>query len=69
MNKPITVAREDFAQALIKLTNEAPLPAFVKIDVLSGVTKALEPVAMEEYNREKQAWDESQKGEEDVSSD
>lgn len=69
MNKPITVAREDFAQALIKLTNEAPLPAFVKIDVLSGVTKALEPVAMEEYNREKQAWDESQKEEEDVSSD
>ena len=69
MNKPITVAREDFAQALIKLTNETPLPAFVKIDVLSGVTKALEPVAMEEYNREKKAWDESQKEEEDVSSD
>jgi len=64
MNKPITLVREDFAKSLLELINNTPLPAFVKVDVLSGFTRTLEQVAMEEYQREKQEWEKQNKEEE-----
>lgn len=61
--KPITVAREDYAKEIIELTNTTPLPAFAKIDILNGIVKSLEQVAMQEYQAEKEAWDKTQEEE------
>ena len=61
--KPLTVAREDYAKEIIECTNTAPLPAFAKIDILNGIIKSLEPVAMQEYQAEKEAWDKAQEEE------
>lgn len=64
MQKPITLAREDYIQELIRITNEAPLPAFAKIDILNSFVKNLEPLARQEYEREKVAWEEAEAKEE-----
>ena len=60
MNKPITVAREDFATALINLVNDSGLPAFVMSDILKNAVKELERLEGEQYQLDKQAWEESQ---------
>lgn len=60
MNKPITVAREDFATALINLVNDSKLPAFVMSDILKNAVKELERLEGEQYQLDKQAWEESQ---------
>lgn len=65
MNKPITVAREDFATALINLVNDSKLPAFVMSDILKNAVKELERLEGEQYQSDKQAWEESQKEAED----
>jgi len=62
--KPIILAREEYAKAIIDATNSAPLPAFVKIDVLNGLIQSLNQVAQEEYAREKAEWDKNQNEEE-----
>lgn len=57
MSKPITVEREEYLQKIIAATNEAVLPAFVKIDVLSNIIRSLDAVAMQEYQTDKAAME------------
>ena len=63
--KPITVAREEYLQSIIKLSNETPLPAFAKIDALNGVINSLQQIAVQEYQQEKDAWEKAQSDTED----
>lgn len=44
IHKPITLAREDFIQAVCDTCNKADIPAFVKIDVLERVLNELRKV-------------------------
>ena len=60
MQRPITLASEDYIQDLINITNEAPLPTFVKIDILNSFVRNLEPLARQEYEREKAMFAEAE---------
>lgn len=49
MNKPITVARQEFIEEIIKCINDNPLPSFVVIDVLKTLIPVLETNVKKEY--------------------
>ena len=55
-NKPITVAREDFARTIINEINASGLPAFVIADVLGGMTNDAQQRMNAEYRRDLQAY-------------
>ena len=61
MEKPITVAREEFANALIQLVNTTKVPAFVILDVMGGVTQELQMVAKKQYDNDLAAYEADQK--------
>lgn len=42
--KPITLARRDYMQGIVNLTNRSGLPAFVMVDVLEQAARELRPV-------------------------
>ena len=48
MNKPLTIARQEFIDDLVNLINGSGLPAFVMSDVLSDI---LSDVRMEEQRQ------------------
>lgn len=52
MNKPITIARQEYLDNIVNLSNESPLPAFAKLEVLRLCTIELERVAKEELQRD-----------------
>ena len=56
MEKPLSVRRDDFLQAIVKAVNEAELPAFVALEVLKGVTAEVANVAQRQLEAERQAY-------------
>lgn len=52
MQKPITVAREEFVTAIVDAINGAELPAFVKLDVLNNCVRELSELAKAQYKRD-----------------
>lgn len=56
MNKPITVARQEYMEGLVKLCNEAQLPAFVKVDILQRLLTIVQKQMNEEYERDNAAY-------------
>lgn len=52
MNKPITVERADFINAICKTINASPLPAFVKVEVLERVLDQLRPQIDAQYQQD-----------------
>lgn len=52
MNKPITIARQEYLDAIVNLSNESTLPAFAKLEVLRVCTIELERIAKEELQRD-----------------
>ena len=56
MNKPITVAREEFMSGLIHFINEASMPAFVVKDVFRELLPQLETNAQKEYDADLQQY-------------
>lgn len=65
MNKPITVARQEFTEGLVNLVNNSNLPAFVVREALATVYERLAEIEKAQLEADRAAWDESQKGEED----
>ena len=65
MTKPITVARQEFTQALVNLVNESQLPAFVLRSALAQMDQALAQLEQAQLEQDKAEWDASQKGAED----
>lgn len=57
INKPITVARQEYIDAIIDLVNSYNLPAFVKKDALDDIVTALQNVAIKEYQSDRAAYD------------
>lgn len=49
MDKPITVARQDFLDGMVELINGSRLPAFVVVDALESVIPALRAQAEQQY--------------------
>lgn len=56
MEKPLSVKREEFLQAIVKAVNEAELPAFVALEVLKGVTAEAANVAQRQLEAERKAY-------------
>lgn len=69
MNKPLTVAKQDFTESLVNLINGAELPAFVLRNVLAEIDTKLAELERQQYMNDKQAWDESLKEGEVVDGD
>ena len=57
INKPITVARQEYIDAIINLVNSYNLPAFVKKDALDDIVTALQNVAIKEYQSDRAVYD------------
>ena len=53
INKPISVAKEDFATALIKLCNESQVPLFVIEYTLKDLLQEVHTLAKQQYEAEK----------------
>ena len=60
MNKPITVARADFAAAVVDAVKGAGLPAFVMARVLRDILAQLEREEIKQYKTDRQAWERAQ---------
>lgn len=60
MNKPLTVARQEFVDELVELINSSALPAFIIREVIAKTDVELAKVEQTQYEQEKKAWEESQ---------
>lgn len=49
MDKPLTVARQEFMDNMITLINESRLPAFVIVDLFEQTLPALKEQASQQY--------------------
>lgn len=58
MDKPITVAREEFIEALVKLVNESGLPMFAVEDVLKNIAAEVKAAAQQQYEADKKRYEE-----------
>ena len=52
MQKPLTIARNDYMTALCVLTNNSNLPAFVIVEVLESVLREVRPMMETELKRD-----------------
>lgn len=59
MERPLSVAREDFVDALVALINNSGLPMFVVLDVLKGAEAEVKSAAQAQYEQDKKAYEES----------
>lgn len=59
LQKPITLARHDYMQGIVDLTNKSGLPAFVIVDVLEHVLGELRPAVSSELKRDEAAYREA----------
>lgn len=64
MEKPITVARQEFTQSLVNLVNSSGLPAFVMRQSLAQMDQALAQLEQAQLEKDTAQWNE-QKGAED----
>lgn len=66
MDKPITVARQEFMDSLVELINGSGLPAFVLVPIFEGMTQRLAELERMQYEADKANYE---KGEEDNGQD
>lgn len=60
MQKPITVARVEFAEAVVTAARESNLPAFILADVLRDLRERLMAESEQQYRNDRQAWEAAQ---------
>ena len=51
-HKPLTVARRDYVEDIVNITNKTDLPMFVKVEVLERVLDEMRPLADNELKRD-----------------
>jgi hypothetical protein len=56
MQKPITVAREEFIETMINTINESGLPAFVIADILTDLLSAINELKVQQYKKDLEAY-------------
>lgn len=61
MVKPITVARQEFSESLVKLVNESGLPAFVMRQALAQMDNALSQLEQAQLEKDTAEWESQQK--------
>ena len=59
MNKPLTVARQEFAEHIVELINNSELPAFVALEILKSCEVELSALAQRQYEQEKAEYERS----------
>ena len=52
MQKPLTIARRDYMQGIVNLTNNSNLPAFVIVNVLEDIISQVRPLMDSELARD-----------------
>ena len=60
MAKPLTIARQEFTEAIVEDINNAKLPFFVISDILKSALVEVEKMSQVQYKRDKDAWDKAQ---------
>lgn len=65
MERPLSVAREDFVNALVKLVNESGLPMFVVLDVMKAATEEVKEAAARQYEQDKLEYEKSKEEKKD----
>lgn len=61
MEKPITVARQEFTEQLVNLVNNSGLPAFVVRQSLAQMDSALAQLEQAQLEQDKAEWESQQK--------
>lgn len=56
VQKPLTVARRDYVEDIVNVTNKAELPMFVKVEVLESVLDEMRPLADNELKRDEASY-------------
>lgn len=64
MQKPITIARREFVEAMSKLISESELPTSMVIDILKDAVGQLYKIETEQYERDKKQYEEAMREEE-----
>lgn len=60
MEKPITIMKNEFDEALVKLVNESGLPAFILKPSVERMLQLLEQLEARQIEQDKKAWEEEQ---------
>ena len=60
-NKPLTVAREEFIESLVKLINGSNLPMFVVESILRDIAAETKAAAQKQYEIDKKTYEEEDK--------
>ena len=63
-NKPLSVARREYIQSVVDLTNNSGLPMFTIVDILDGILKDARNLAETEYQRDLAAYKQQEGAEE-----
>lgn len=66
MEKPLSIKREDFVEAIVKAVNESGLPPCVCLEVMTKMTEEVAKLAQSHLERDKKLWAEAQKEANDV---
>ena len=57
MDKPITIAKNEYIENLINATNASPLPAFLKIYILRDIISELNTLAQQQEQSDRAVYD------------
>ena len=63
MNKPLTIARQEFTENIVEAINNSELPFFVVSDILKNALVEVDKMAQAQYQRDKDSWEKSQEEE------
>lgn len=66
MNKPLSVAKEEFTRGMVSLVNNSGLPPCLVEEILNGVLLEVKNLARKQYEKDLQAWEQSQNSESEV---
>jgi hypothetical protein len=59
MEKPLTVARQEFAENIVSVINDSGLPAFVALEILKNCEAELSVLSQKQYEADKAKYEES----------
>lgn len=61
MEKPLTVARQEFAENIVEVINNSGLPAFVMLEIVQSCERELTKLSQQQYEKDKEKYEKSDK--------
>lgn len=61
MEKPLTVARQEFAENIVEVINNSGLPAFVMLEIVQSCERELTKLSQQQYEKDKEQYEKSDK--------